>query len=186
MSKRFSEWNSQLVEVLCVIDPDSPDFLDVQKVKRLLGLTTTVFGVVFCRSILFYILKTALSLPRISGPPSCNATLSLLPTCQLWSVHFKHGVTFGASSATEHREHVFSRHRWSMLHPGEACVLQLVFEGDLTKTMSGKRVEGWLDHEVQQAIKEDATRLRKANKEFWWFCFLIIARCIRYYFSSIM
>ncbi len=41
MNRRFSELNSQLVEALCALDPDSPHFLDVQKVKPLLELTNT-------------------------------------------------------------------------------------------------------------------------------------------------
>lgn len=43
MNTRFSERNSQLVEAMCALDPDSPHFLDVQKVKPLLELTTQLW-----------------------------------------------------------------------------------------------------------------------------------------------
>ncbi len=102
LNRRFNERNSQLVEALCALDQDSPHFLDEQKAKPLLELTNTAF-VESEFSIAHQFLQSEMAhsagdlwtptaiLQRFSGPHTAMPTV-LTP--------LKHGVTFGASSAT--------------------------------------------------------------------------------------
>ncbi|KAI9517834.1 hypothetical protein NQZ68_001003 [Dissostichus eleginoides] len=102
MNRRFSERNSQLVEALCALDPENPHFLDVQKVTPLLELTkTTLVESEFAVARNFLQSEMARSTGDAWTPTSIlqrfSRPLAAMPTVL---TALKHGVTFGASSAT--------------------------------------------------------------------------------------
>ncbi|MGH0161481.1 UNVERIFIED_CONTAM: hypothetical protein FKN15_047137 [Acipenser sinensis] len=145
MSARFNERNSQLVETLCALHPESETFMDVEKVKPLLDLISGDFvEAEFTVARQFLQTEIARSgeekwtrqsiLDRYSGP------LTAMPTVMM---ALKLGLPFGASMATCENsfstlKNIFSEHRRSMLHRRKAQLIQLAFERDLTSKFRGE------------------------------------------------
>ena len=142
MKTRFSERNSKLVEAMGALDPVSKDFLDPQKIKPLLELSNT--AVVESQ---FDVAKEFLQ-SEMAASSSSTETWTPRLILQKYAeplkampgvlTALKHGFTFGASSATCENTFstltmVFTEHRRSMHHQRKANLIQLAFEGDLTK-----------------------------------------------------
>ncbi|XP_049323536.1 zinc finger protein 862-like [Astyanax mexicanus] len=143
MKNRFGKHNCDLMEALSALDPVHATFLDVNKVKPLLDLTKTPavdseFEV--ARNFLVTQMKE-------SSPPDgkkwtmkqilkqFQKPLEAMPTV---FTAFKHGLTFGASTASCENsfstlKNVFTEHRQTMLHQRKANLIQLAFEKDLTQ-----------------------------------------------------
>ncbi|KAG9268359.1 hypothetical protein AMEX_G17325 [Astyanax mexicanus] len=142
MKNRFGKHNCDLMEALSALDPVHATFLDVNKVKPLLDLTKTPavdseFEV--ARNFLVTQMKE-------SSPPDgkkwtmkqilkqFQKPLEAMPTV---FTAFKHGLTFGASTASCENsfstlKNVFTEHRQTMLQT-KANLIQLAFEKDLTQ-----------------------------------------------------
>ncbi|CAM4649961.1 unnamed protein product [Leuciscus chuanchicus] len=145
MSARFSERNSQLVKALCTLDPGSNDFLDSSTVKPLLDLTKTeIVDAEFTVARQFIRTETALSnmekWTTLDVLKTFSGTLAAMPTVY---VALRHGITFGASTATCENSfstltNVFTQHRRSMSHQRKAQLIHLAFERDLTAKFKEK------------------------------------------------
>ncbi|KAM8769430.1 uncharacterized protein AB9X84_001697 isoform 1-T1 [Acanthopagrus schlegelii] len=143
MKDRFGKNNCQLMEALKALDPVQGTFLDVSKVKPLLDLTKT--------PALDSEFEVACNFLRAqmeeSSPPDgekwtmkqilkqFHRPLEAMPTVL---TAFKHGLTFGASTASCENsfstlKNVFTEHRQSMLHQRKANLIHLAFEKDLTR-----------------------------------------------------
>ncbi|XP_056298622.1 uncharacterized protein LOC130211699 isoform X2 [Pseudoliparis swirei] len=143
MKNRFGKHNCDLMEALNALDPAQATFLDASKVKPLLDLTKTPavdseFEV--ARNFLRAQMKE-------SSPPDeekwtmkqilkqFQRPLEAMPTV---FTAFKHGLTFGASTASCENsfstlKNVYTEHRLTMLHQRKANLIQLAFEKDLTR-----------------------------------------------------
>uniref|UniRef100_A0A3B1J476 DUF4371 domain-containing protein n=1 Tax=Astyanax mexicanus TaxID=7994 RepID=A0A3B1J476_ASTMX len=145
MDARFNERNSQLMDGLSALDPGSPNFMDVGKVKPLLDLTKTdmveaQFAVAnqFLQTRLIGLDGEKLTLEKLVQ--KFSTVLEAMP-CVLTA--FTHALTFGASTAMCENsfstlKNVFSEHRRSMLHKRKAQLIQLAFERDLSSKFHGE------------------------------------------------
>ncbi|CAK6983693.1 zinc finger MYM-type protein 1-like [Scomber scombrus] len=143
MKDRFGKNNCELMEALTALDPVQGTFLDVSKVKPLLDLTKTP-----ALDSEFEVARKFLRAQmEESSPPDgekwtmkqilkqFQRPLEAMPTVL---TAFKHGLTFGASTASCENsfstlKNVFTEHRQSMLHQRKANLIQLAFEKDLTQ-----------------------------------------------------
>ena len=141
MSARFNETNQEFAVSLKAMDPGSEDFLDTEKLKPLMDLTSTEIN------------ETQFVVARefFQSQGGDRMTLSELVTKHITVftalpqvlAAFKQAMTFGASTAMCENsfstlKRVFSDHRRSMLHGRKANLIQLVFENDLTRKFNGE------------------------------------------------
>ncbi|CAJ1057873.1 uncharacterized protein LOC128440739 [Xyrichtys novacula] len=146
MTARFNERNSQLVQALCAVHPESEHFMDVNKVKPLLDLTG-----INAKEAEFTVAKHFLKDEMAKSDKNKSWTtqdilktysmsLAAMPTV---IETLKLSLTFGASTATCENsfsmlKNVFSEHRRSMLHERKVHLIQIAVEKDLTQKIIGE------------------------------------------------